>query len=281
MKFRLAFVLYVIDKSRDTAMHSKDSMVCASRLCRVYFFAAARLSDVVAALIEYKSLCHQYSQLSVGTMLSHQLQLCYNFMGRSRDPVVLSGDEMNEDETVVALQGRHMSTLAWLLIMKHMLAVYFNDHSKAFAISNTLSGITTSAIMPVVLRIHLFHQSLSAASMSHSSFQQTTRARQILSKLKSCPHGHSEDFENKICLVEAEMADRDEAILKYEQSIKAAEREGFLHEQALANEMAGRARLRWGQAAEARDYLILAQSVYRQWDADAKVRQMDEILNGF
>jgi hypothetical protein len=268
------------------ACPKKDSMVCASRLCRVCFFASVPLPQVVKVLEEYRSLCRQYSQHGVETMLIHQLQMCYNLMGRSIDPLLLTGEVMNEEQTIGALQGVHMSTLAWLLIMKHMLAVYFNEDHQAITISRTLSNMKTGAVMPVILRIHLFHENLSVAAISRrSNTNKSARTRRMLENLRSSQDGNIENFENKIFLVEAEMisgnndVDQDVAMTKYQQSIEAAQREGFLHEQALAREMVGRALLRWNKKVQAREYLVSAQSLYHEWGAEAKANQIGNVLS--
>jgi hypothetical protein len=231
-------------------------------------------------LADYRDLCSLYNQQSVGVMLSHQQQVCLNFMGKSANPLVLTGEVMNEEETIEALQGQHLISLAWLLIMKHMLAVYFNDLQQAVVLSEVISKMRTSTIMAVALRIHLFLEGLTAATLSRHDRQQALRARQILVKLKSGQQGSSENFENKICLVEAEMtANRDEAISKYQQSIKAAQREGFLHEHALAHETLGQRLMEWGDQAKAREHFVSSQSLYNEWGAQAKVDDLQALLS--
>jgi hypothetical protein len=56
----------------------------------------------------------------------------------------------------------------------------------------------------------------------------------------------------------------------YQQSIEAAQREGFLHEQALAHETLGRRLMEWGYMVKAREPLVSSQSLYHEWGAQAK-----------
>ena len=66
----------------------------------------------------------------------------------------------------------------------------------------------------------------------------------------------------------------DTALSKYRQSIEAAKKEAFLHEQALACERAGLALRKIGRENEALKFLVDAQSLYKSWGAKIKVEQM-------
>ena len=69
------------------------------------------------------------------------------------------------------------------------------------------------------------------------------------------------------------------ALSKYQESIAAARREGFLIEQALACEKAGQDLYEWGDAAKARGYFQSACTLYsHQWGADAKVLNVTQRL---
>ncbi len=111
---------------------------------------------------------------------------------------------------------------------------------------------------------------------------QAGNCRKTLENLvKERRSGHP-NFENMICLIEAEMAavrnDRVLALRKYRESIKAAQLAGFLNEQALACEKAGRVMMEWGDTSQAREYIVAARSLYQQRGAVAKVNQMDSYL---
>src|SRR5262249_36683422 len=61
----------------------------------------------------------------------------------------------------------------------------------------------------------------------------------------------------------------------YERAIASARAHGFVHHEALANELAARFYMRRGVERIARSYLRDARNAYRQWGADAKVRQLE------
>ena len=261
-------------------------MVCASLQCRVSFVASLPLPTVARKVEEYRRLCDQYNQQSVSIMLTHQLQLCHNLMGKSfgDDPLVLTGEVMNEAETIKDIGAKHPVSLGWLWLMKHMLAVYFGrfEEAKTMALLVKSALSFLGAVLPFIPHTHLFLEGLVAARLSKTQKLEAKRARIILTKLRSNQHVTCRNFDNKLSLIEAELAasrgDRDLALAKYQESIDLARRDAFVHEQALACEMAGRALMQRNETVKGCEYLESARSLYGQWGATAKVEQLDTEL---
>jgi PAS domain S-box-containing protein len=93
----------------------------------------------------------------------------------------------------------------------------------------------------------------------------------------NCP----ENFENRAALVGAEIARLEgrelEAERLYEQAIRSARANGFIHQEALAYELAARFYAARGFEEFAHAYLWNARDGYLRWGADGKVRQLDHI----
>src|SRR5947209_650284 len=89
------------------------------------------------------------------------------------------------------------------------------------------------------------------------------------------------NFENRAALVSAEIARIEGRILDaehlYEQAIHSARANGFIHNEALANELAGRFYGARGLEQIAQLYLRNARQCYLSWGAEGKVRQLDEL----
>jgi PAS domain S-box-containing protein len=89
----------------------------------------------------------------------------------------------------------------------------------------------------------------------------------------------AENFENRAALVGAEIARLDgrafDAMNLYEQAILSAQANGFVHNEALANELAARFYTACGFEQIAHLYLRNARDCYLRWGADGKVRQLD------
>ena len=101
--------------------------------------------------------------------------------------------------------------------------------------------------------------------------------RQLLIWAENCP----ENFESHAVLVGAEIARIEgrnfDAIRLYEQAIHAARANGFVHIEALANELASRCYRAHGFEKIARMYLQESRYGYLRWGADGKVRQLEEL----
>ena len=99
--------------------------------------------------------------------------------------------------------------------------------------------------------------------------------RQLERWAETCP----ENFENRAALVGAEIARIDgrdvDAMRLYEQAIRSARANGFVHNEALAHELAARFYAARGFEKIARMYWRDARYGYLRWGADGKVRQLD------
>ena len=101
--------------------------------------------------------------------------------------------------------------------------------------------------------------------------------RQLEVWAENCP----ENFENRAALVGAEIARLEgrelDAERLYEQAIRSAHANGFVHNEALANELAARFYAARGFEKIAHAYLRDARYCYLRWGADGKVRQLDQL----
>ncbi|HSU64901.1 MAG TPA: hypothetical protein VLJ12_13660, partial [Burkholderiales bacterium] len=100
--------------------------------------------------------------------------------------------------------------------------------------------------------------------------------RQLLAWAEHGP----ENFANRAALVGAEIARLEGRALDaerlYEEAIRSARENGFVHNEALANELASRFYAARGFETIAHAYLLNARNGYLRWGADGKVRQLDD-----
>jgi PAS domain S-box-containing protein len=101
--------------------------------------------------------------------------------------------------------------------------------------------------------------------------------RQLEVWAENCP----ENFENRAALVGAEIARTEgrglDAMRLYEQAIRSAHANGFVHNEAVAWEVAARFYAARGFEKIAYTYLRDARYCYLRWGADGKVRQLDQL----
>jgi PAS domain S-box-containing protein len=103
----------------------------------------------------------------------------------------------------------------------------------------------------------------------------TAHHRQLKIWAENCP----ENFENRAALVGAEIARIEgrelDAQRLYDRAIRSAQTNGFVHNEALANELAARFYAARGFEKIAQLHLRDARDGYLCWGADGKVRQLD------
>src|SRR3984893_15471573 len=101
--------------------------------------------------------------------------------------------------------------------------------------------------------------------------------KQLQAWADNCP----DNFENRAALVGAEIARIEGRALDaerlYEQAIHSAQAHGFVHNEALANELASRFYAARGFEKIARVYLQAPRRGYLRWGADGKVRQLEQL----
>ena len=101
--------------------------------------------------------------------------------------------------------------------------------------------------------------------------------KQLALWAENCP----ENFTSRAALVSAEIARIEGRVLDamdlYEQAIRSARVNGFVHNEALANELAARFYLARGFEKIGNGYLRDARYGFLRWGAEGKVRQLDDL----
>jgi predicted ATPase len=174
----------------------------------------------------------------------------------------------------------------WYWIRKLQARFFAEDYLSAIEASvNAQRLLWTSPSFFEVAEFHLYsalcRAALCALVMPEQRQQHfealTTHHKQLEIWAENCP----ENFETRAKLVAAEiarLAGRElDAMDLYEKAIVSAQANGLVHNEALANELAGRFYL--GRKLEKNGYVHLrdARACYALWGADGKVRQLDRL----
>ena len=128
------------------------------------------------------------------------------------------------------------------------------------------------------------------SALAFAAAYETTRAEsraenlkvlnQSMERLRVLAESSSETFLHKYTLVTAEVArieNRDlEATRSYERAIRQAKENGFVQDEGIGNELAGRFCLKRGLEKLAYYYLRDARDCYRRWGALGKVKQLEQ-----
>ena len=174
----------------------------------------------------------------------------------------------------------------WYWIRKLQARFFAGDYAAALEASSRAQRLLwTSPSMFETAEYHFYGALSQAASCESAAAGQrrqhvealVAHHRQLEIWAANCP----ENFENRAALVGAEIARIEgralDAMDLYEQAIRSAHANGFVHNEALANELAARFYAARGFEKIAHAYLQDARYGYLRWGADGKVRQLDEL----
>jgi PAS domain S-box-containing protein len=171
-------------------------------------------------------------------------------------------------------------------ILRQIVCFHFGRYDEALEAAAVATEALRSTVSLLLVATHHFYLALTQAALyprasaaRQHAFRQTLgeELRQHRRWADECP----ENFENRYALLAAEVARIDgqdlEAMHFYDQAIRSARENGFVQNEALANELAGRfylsRRLRKNGYAHLRD----AHACYTLWGADTKVRQLERL----
>eukprot|EP00985_Skeletonema_marinoi_P006146 scaffold2669_cov115-Skeletonema_marinoi.AAC.1 len=108
------------------------------------------------------------------------------------------------------------------------------------------------------------------------------RGEKAIEKMRSYADCSSWNFQNKLLLLQAEqcfyLEDFESAKRFYDAAILSAQEHKFVHEEALACELAGHFMLESGEGRSSLSYFLLAQKKYREWGAYAKEESMNTYI---
>ena len=220
--------------------------------------------------------------------ITGQLQLIQTLRGLT--PVFGRFDDAGfaEERFEQHLQADPRLALAacWYWIRKLQARFFAGDPTAAVAAAAQADGLLWTTPFYLERAEYHFYAALARAALCDTA-PEPERAgqreglaahhRQLQAWAANCP----ENFENRAALVGAEVArldgrDRD-AMDLYEQAIRSARDNDFVHNEALTYELAARFYAARGFEEFARVYLRNARYGYLRWGADGKVRQLDEL----
>ncbi len=245
---------------------------------------------------ETRAYSESYKKLKQDTNVQYNevyRQAMLNFLGRSDNPLLLTGSAYNEEEMLRQNSERNdKSGLFFIHFHKLMLGMYFREFAQAQHHATEARKLLDAVLAKYEIPNHHFYEALSllalcgeeSATLSAKEKQKhLKRAEKNRNKLKTWSKDAPENFLHKYYLVEAELlrvtGKRNEARAFYDKAINAAGEQEFLHEAALGNELAGRFYAEESASVVSEHYLKSAYNLYREWGATAKLRDMEKRYN--
>ncbi|MBK6998473.1 MAG: diguanylate cyclase [Rhodoferax sp.] len=257
---------------------------CLTRLSYLQhlFYAGMPLDKVQAEMDFAAALMHSVKQEIALRFTNIHRQTVYRLVRPSDAPWVLHGDVFDAS---TAIPAHDTITLYVLHSSKVMLEFLFYRYEEAAQSARsaieTLSAAIGLAGVPIV---HFYHCLAQLAMLSRVASEQRQQVWDVIdisqNQLKLWSGHCKANFLHKWHLVEAErqrcQGNPWQAVQQYEAAIATAKTHGFIHEQALACELAANFWLAQDKLLPARAYLSEAHRLYRRWGASAKVQHLEQ-----
>ncbi|MEY2831787.1 MAG: hypothetical protein RLZZ574_1045, partial [Cyanobacteriota bacterium] len=212
----------------------------------------------------------------------HQLNL--NLQGLAKDKFLLIGKSF--DETTVLnswLETNNAMSIFGLYLVKLILCYFFQDYQQA--IIYACKGKQYLPAITGLMEFSAYHFYYSLAMLAICSEDFNNRSAyfpEILSckeQIKQWSQHAPDHYLHKHELIAAEIAkvlgENEQAAEYYDRAITDATKAGYLHEAALAEELAGEFYLSQGRIKIASYYLTDAYQGYLRWGALAKVQELE------
>jgi PAS domain S-box-containing protein len=223
----------------------------------------------------------------VGGLITVQLQLIRTLRGLTPFFGCFNDDGFAEQQFELRLEGEpSLGIAAWMYWIRKLEArTLANDYAASLAAAARAERLLWMSPAIFERADYHFYAALAlialceAASDAESAQYREGLAvhhRQLRAWAEHCP----ENFVSRAALVGAEIARVEgrelDAERLYEDAIRSARTSGFVHNEALAYELAARFYLARGFEDFARIYMHNARACYLQWGAEGKVRQLDQ-----
>jgi predicted ATPase/two-component sensor histidine kinase len=243
------------------------------------------LGDVLAQSARYADFALKSNNRPIYETIRLEQQFARSLQGKTADRLGMQDRTFDEAACVATIaQATFGCGVVFYHIMKQILAFIHGEYREALAAATRAEELLGAAMsMPIEATYHFIHAlTLAALHDGASPDQKASYTRLLAEKQKklalwarNCP----QNYDNRLFLVSAEIArleGRDlEAMQLYERAVQSSSDQGFVHNEALALELAARFYETRGLDRAARTFYRDARHRYERWGADAKVEQLE------
>ena len=215
----------------------------------------------------------------------HQ-QIALNLQGKSAARTELIGEAFDETASLpFLLENKIGISLFFIYVLKAIVCYNFAEPETAIASIREAEKWQSSVTGFLMIAISNFYYSL--ALLECYPQVETGEGQNYLNQvefnqqqMRQWANGAPMNFQHKYDLVEAEKArvlgDKLVAIELYDRAIAGAKENGYVQEEAIANELATKFYLGWDKQKIAGPYVIEAYYAYARWGAKAKVEDLEK-----
>ena len=239
---------------------------------------------------ETKAYSQSFNQFKQETNVNYNevyRQAMLNFLGRSADPLKLTGEAYDEEKMTKQNQERNDKTGQFFIhFNKLILSFYFHEYAQAAQHALASRKLLEAVLAKFEIPNHHFYEALTLLALYQTANKleqrnYMSRVRKNRRQMKKWAGNAPENYLHKYHLMEAErlrvLGRITEARLLYDKAISGASKSEFTNEVALTYELAGRCYLDLKSEDLAEYYLKASYNAYREWGAVAKLRHMERL----
>jgi predicted ATPase/signal transduction histidine kinase len=258
----------------------------AAMLYSVYtFLTGEELETVIRHYQHYVELMIKFKQQFQVRYTQLWQQFALNLRGAATQPTRLIGESFDEDVSLpLFLKQNQASALFSAYLAKSWLCYLFKDSKQALTHIEVADRYVTGDNTFFHYTFHNFYYSLILLAncprvVAHKQVDYLHQVRKNQVILWHWAKHAPANYQHKYDLVSAEQArvlgQIPQALVAYEQAIKGAQAQGYLSDEALANELAAECYASLGVNKIAQVYWKEAHYAYVKWGATAKVKALE------
>lgn len=258
--------------------------------CIQSFLCGKQLPRLAEETEAYSKSYRQFEQETNFNYNEIYRQAMLNFMGKSTNPVALIGEAYDVDHMLRQNTERNDKTgLFFIHFLTCMLCVHFHEPEKARS-----HALEAQKLLDAVLgkfeipNLHFYHALSSLMLAGYATGGQKRKYLREAGKYHRILRKWAKDapmnFQHKVDLIAAErmrvQKKYSDARLMYDTAIAGSTKHEYLHEQALAYELAGRFYIEQDARELAAYYIKAAHNTYLEWGAEAKTNHIQQAFHG-
>lgn len=242
----------------------------------MYFYSGLRLEPLKNDVLRFVEMLEAFGQRVHLTLYRPFVELIMNLMGTRID-----NEEIGGRSSISVPKGNSSQAMQYYYRYEMILAFYLDDINGANEMSNKLNPSQVegpSSWLPP----KYFYQGLIQYALCRTTGNNKYRRKgqTYIQKLEKFVKAGNVNCQHLALLLKAEHASLGRSAIDvvqhaYDKAIVSSGKVGFIHDQALGNELAGIYFLARGDRSWASTYLARSHTLFQQWGAMAKARQME------
>jgi len=256
----------------------QHAMFNASSYIKNSFFSGLNLREVERNIDKFGKEMIEYNQKAVYKSMLPVKRAVSDLILSTQDPLVMAQNSAEQNALFQqVVEDNNPVVVCDIYVFSGIIAYIYSRYELAAALVQKRHELEKNmSRTQLKCGVTAFYDGLIFLAMAHNSseFEWSSKISNVMSNVEKFEQIGKSNNEHKLLLLEAEIKSRigekDDALKKYQLAIAAAEKNGFTHEQAIANERAADFFLRNNDKDKASQYYGEAYSLYLKWGAQGK-----------